>query len=91
MRYLNQEHFIVLFLNTKNEVIKKKTVFVGSLNVSIVHPREIFAEALKHPTASIIMAHNHPSGSPDPSEENIHVTKRMVEVGKMIGIEVLLS
>lgn len=64
MSSLTQEHFVVLFLNTKNQVLHKKTIFIGSLNASIVHPREIFREAVKRSAASIICAHNHPSGIP---------------------------
>lgn len=89
MRVLKQEHFVVLFLNTKNHVIHRQTIFIGSLNASIVHPREVFREAVKRSAASIIVAHNHPSGDPAPSQEDIHVTKRLVESGKMIGIELL--
>jgi len=85
----NQEHFVALFLNTKNEVLLKKTIFKGSLNASIVHPREIFNEALMRSAASVIVAHNHPSGHSTPSREDIEVTKRLVEVGKIVGIEVL--
>lgn len=62
MRTLNQEHFVALFLNTKNQIIHRQTIFVGSLNASIVHPREVFREAVKRSAASIIVAHNHPSG-----------------------------
>ncbi|HLQ73364.1 MAG TPA: DNA repair protein RadC [Bacillota bacterium] len=89
MRHLKQEHFVALFLNTKNEVIKRKTIFIGSLNTSVVHPRELFREAVKRSSASIICLHNHPSGDPTPSNEDIHVTKRLSEAGKVIGIEVL--
>lgn len=89
MRSLNQEHFVVLFLNTKNQIIHRQTIFIGSLNTSIVHPREVFREAVKRSAASIIVAHNHPSGDPTPSQEDIHVTRRLVESGKMIGIELL--
>ncbi|WP_222599191.1 RadC family protein [Aquibacillus kalidii] len=89
MRILKQEHFVVLFLNTKNQVIHRQTIFIGSLNASIVHPREVFREAVKRSAASIICAHNHPSGDPSPSQEDIHVTKRLAECGKMIGIELL--
>lgn len=89
MRSLKQEHFVTLFLNTKNQVIHRQTIFIGSLNASIVHPREVFREAVKRSAASIIVAHNHPSGDPSPSQEDIHVTKRLVESGKMIGIELL--
>ncbi|MEH7093881.1 DNA repair protein RadC [Neobacillus vireti] len=89
MRFLTQEHFVCLFLNTKNQVIHKQTVFIGSLNASIVHPREVFREALKRSAASIIALHNHPSGDPTPSKEDIDVTKRLVECGKIIGIDLL--
>ncbi|WP_047981701.1 RadC family protein [Ornithinibacillus contaminans] len=89
LRNLNQEHFVALFLNTKNQIIHRQTIFIGSLNASIVHPREVFREAVKRSAASIIVAHNHPSGDPTPSQEDIHVTKRLAESGKMIGIELL--
>lgn len=89
MRFLTQEHFVCLYLNTKNQVLHKKTVFIGSLNASIVHPREVFKEALKRSAASIICLHNHPSGDPNPSTEDIEVTRRLAEAGKIIGIELL--
>lgn len=89
MRHLNQEHLLVLFLDTKNRIIHKQTIFIGSLNASIVHPREIFREAVKRTSASIICVHNHPSGDPTPSQEDIQVTKRLVEAGKIMGIELL--
>ncbi|GAB4073293.1 DNA repair protein RadC [Barrientosiimonas marina] len=89
MRHLNQEHFVTLFLNTKNQIIHRQTIFIGSLNASIVHPREIYREAVKRSAASIVCAHNHPSGDPAPSQEDIHVTRRLVDSGKMIGIELL--
>lgn len=89
MRSLRQEHFVVLFLDTKNQVIHRQTIFIGSLNASIVHPREVFREAVKRSAASIIVIHNHPSGDPTPSKEDIHVTRRLVDAGKMIGIELL--
>lgn len=89
MRNLKQEHLVVLFLNTKNQIIHQQTIFVGSLNASIVHPREIYREAVKRSAASIICAHNHPSGDPTPSQEDIHVTRRLVEAGKVMGIELL--
>ncbi len=89
MRFLSQEHFVCLYLNTKNQVLHKQTVFIGSLNASIVHPREVFKEAFRRSAASIICLHNHPSGDPTPSREDIEVTKRLVECGKMIGIDIL--
>lgn len=89
MRQLKQEHFVALFLDTKNQVIHRQTIFIGSLNASIVHPREIFREAVRRSAASVICFHNHPSGDPAPSNEDIQVTKRLCEAGKMMGIEVL--
>src|SRR5690625_1852494 len=84
MRNLNQEHLVALFLNTKNEIIDRKTIFIGSLNASIVHPRELYREAIKRSSASLIVCHNHPSGSPDPSQEDIHVTRRLAESGESV-------
>ena len=89
MRFLEQEHFICLYLNTKNQIIARETIFKGSLNASIVHPREVFKEAFRRSASSIICLHNHPSGDPTPSREDIEVTKRLVECGKIIGIELL--
>ncbi|MFD1927297.1 DNA repair protein RadC [Sporosarcina siberiensis] len=89
MSSLSQEHFVVLFLNVKNEIMHKQTLFIGSLNSSIVHPRDIFREAVKRSAASIVCAHNHPSGNPSPSPEDIEVTKRLIEAGSIMGIELL--
>jgi DNA repair protein RadC len=89
MRFLAQEHFVCLYLNTKNQVLHKQTIFIGSLNASIVHPREVFKEAFRRSAASIICVHNHPSGDPTPSREDIEVTKRLVECGRIIGIDIL--
>lgn len=87
MRYLKKEMLKVIFLNTKNYVMDIKDVSIGSLSSSIVHPREIYTEAIKKCCASIIVSHNHPSGDPQPSSEDISVTKRIAEAGKIIGIE----
>ncbi|WP_284637885.1 RadC family protein [Paenibacillus silviterrae] len=89
LRYLNKEHFVCLFLNTKNHVIGQETLSMGSLNASIVHPREVFRAAIKRSSASIVCAHNHPSGDPTPSQEDIQLTRRLVEAGEVIGIDVL--
>lgn len=89
MTSLKQENFVALFMNVKNQVIHKQTIFIGSLNASIVHPREIFREAVKRSAASIICAHNHPSGNPAPSPEDIEVTKRLQQAGHIMGIELL--
>lgn len=89
MKGLQQEHLVCIYLNTKNEVIRQETVFKGSLNQSIAHPREVFRGAVKHSAARILLAHNHPSGNPTPSNQDIHFTKRMEECGEMMGIQVL--
>ncbi|MGE5576942.1 MAG: RadC family protein [Syntrophothermus sp.] len=89
MRYMDKEHFLVLFLNTKNQILGKKVVSIGSLNASIVHPRELFRESIRHGSAAIILAHNHPSGDPAPSQEDLTMTRRVAEGGRLLGIEVL--
>ncbi|MGX7109295.1 RadC family protein [Facklamia miroungae] len=86
---LHQEHLLALFLNSKNEIIKKQTVFIGSVNSSVACPREIFKEAVRYPTARLIIAHNHPSGNPDPSQADLQFTRRMIACGEMMGIELL--
>lgn len=89
MRVLKKEHLKVIMLNTKNVVIGTKDISVGSLNSSIVHPREVFSIAIKKSAASIVVIHNHPSGDPAPSKEDINVTYRLKESGKILGIEVI--
>ncbi|WP_405116355.1 DNA repair protein RadC [Paenibacillus sp. FSL K6-1217] len=89
LRYLQKEHFICLFLNTKNHVIAQETLSMGSLNASIVHPREVFRAAMKCSSAAIICAHNHPSGDPTPSPEDISLTSRLMQAGEIVGIDVL--
>ncbi|KAF1296152.1 hypothetical protein BAU15_10205 [Enterococcus sp. JM4C] len=84
-----QEHFICIYLNTKNEIIKQVTLFVGSLNQSVAHPREIFHGAVRYHAASIIIAHNHPSGDSTPSRQDILFTQRVSQCGEMMGIELL--
>lgn len=89
MRFFKKEYLKVIMLNTKNVVISIKDISVGSLNSSIVHPREVFCDAVKKSCASLIICHNHPSGDPSPSSEDINVTKRLSECGKLLGIEVI--
>jgi DNA repair protein RadC len=89
LRYQLREHFVVLHLDTKNRLLGEEIVSIGSLDTSIAHPREIFKTALKRSAASIICLHNHPSGDPTPSYEDIEVTRRLVEAGKILGVEVL--
>ena len=84
-----KEHFVVLLLNARHELEKRETVSIGSLNASIVHPREVFQPAILHCAASVVLVHNHPSGDPEPSEEDLSITKRLVQVGELVGIGVL--
>ncbi|WP_181873153.1 RadC family protein [Fontibacillus phaseoli] len=89
LRYLQKEHFVCLFLNTKNHIIAQETLSIGSLNASIVHPREVFRSAIKCSSASVVCAHNHPSGDPTPSPEDIRMTERLCKAGDIVGIDVL--
>lgn len=89
LREQKKEMFIELCLDTKNQIIKEDTISIGSLNANIVHPREVFKVALAESAAHIIVAHNHPSGDPTPSREDIEITKKLIEAGKIIGIDVL--
>ncbi len=89
MRDKTREHLMALFLNARNELLYKKPMFIGTLNANLVHPREIFQEALKQNAASVILAHNHPSGDSEPSEDDLEITKRLIEAGKIMGIDVL--
>jgi len=89
LRGADREHFIVLLLNRKNRVIGMNTVSVGSLTASVVSPREVFKPAILSNAAAILCAHNHPSGDPQPSSEDRALTTRLVQGGKLLGIEVL--
>jgi len=89
IRNRKKEHFVVLYLNAKNQLVHKETISMGTLNVNLVHPREVFEPALKHSAAQIVVAHNHPSGSPEPSEDDIEITKRLTEAGKIMGVEIM--
>ncbi|UCC90426.1 MAG: DNA repair protein RadC [Dehalococcoidia bacterium] len=84
-----KEHFLALLLDTRNQLIKVAEVSVGSLDGSIVHPREVFKEAISATAASVVFAHNHPSGDPTASEDDIGLTKRLAEAGEIVGIDVL--
>ena len=89
MEFLQVEHFDVIGLSTKNHVIFKENISIGSLNASIVHPREAFKGLIRRSCAACILVHNHPSTDPLPSDEDLLLTKKLVECGKLIGIEVL--
>ncbi|MEN6326860.1 MAG: DNA repair protein RadC [Syntrophomonas sp.] len=89
MRNYDREHFRVMYLDRKGGLLLMEDVSIGGLHSSIVHPREVFKTAVKKSAASIILVHNHPSGDPAPSTEDIEVSKRLIEAGKIMGIEVL--
>ena len=89
MREKTREHLMAIYLNARNEMVFKKPMFIGTLNANLVHPREIFNEALRQNAASVILVHNHPSGDSEPSEDDLLVTKRIIEAGKVMGIDVL--
>jgi len=84
-----KEHFKLILLNTRNKIIGISTISIGSINASIVHPREVFKNAIQANAAQVIVAHNHPSGDPSPSEADEVITERLVNAGDMLGIEVL--
>ena len=89
LRGKKKEYFLALLLDTRNQLIKVSEIAVGSLDTSIVHPREVFKEAISASAAAVIFVHNHPSGDPEASEDDIKLTKRLAEAGELVGIEVL--
>src|SRR3989454_7592557 len=89
IRGANREHFVGFYLNSRNQVLRREVISIGSLNASIVHPREVFQPAIAVSAASLILAHNHPSGDPTPSEEDLAITRRLVEAGRIPGIDIL--
>src|SRR5262245_9320338 len=88
-RLAQREHFVGFYLNARNQLLVRALVSVGSLSASIVHPREVFRPALEVAAAGVIVAHNHPSGDPEPSPEDLAVTRRLAEAGSLLGIELL--
>ena len=88
-RYEPREHFLAVLLSTKNHVLKTAVISIGSLNASIVHPRELFREAINARAAAVILVHNHPSGDPSPSPEDAALTRKLAEAGKLLDIPVL--
>lgn len=88
-RYEDRENFAVILLNVKNHILSMPVISVGSLTASVVHPREVFKVAIQQTAASIILVHNHPSGDPTPSKEDIEITARLVQVGRVMDIPVL--
>jgi len=84
-----KEHFVVFYLNSRNQEIEREIISVGTVNASLVHPREVFENAIKNNASSIILTHNHPSGDTEPSQDDIDVTKKLVHAGKILDISVI--
>lgn len=84
-----KEHFVIFYLDVRNQIIRQETISIGTLNASLVHPREVFEPAVRDLAAQIILSHNHPSGDSQPSSEDLELTKRLVEAGKLLGIEII--
>lgn len=89
MRALDREHFRAILLNTKNRILGVRTISIGSLNASVVHAREVFKAAVTESAQAIVLVHNHPSGQPEPSPEDLAVTERLAHAGRILGIEIL--
>lgn len=89
IRHHKKEHFVALYLNARNELVHREEISVGTVNASIVHPRDVFAPALEHNATAVIVAHNHPSGSPEPSGEDREVTERLRLAGRNLGIALI--
>ncbi|RJP46936.1 MAG: JAB domain-containing protein [Armatimonadetes bacterium] len=89
IRNHKKEHFVIFYLDTRNQEIAREIISVGSLNANLVHPREVFEPAVRNLAGQIIIAHNHPSGNPEPSDEDLEITQKLVESGKILGIEII--
>jgi DNA repair protein RadC len=89
IRGSKKEHFVVFYLDSRNQEIQREIISVGTLNESLVHPREVFEGAIKHNAAGIILAHNHPSGDIEPSEADIEITKKLIHAGKILDIKII--
>lgn len=89
LNHLNQEHFMAVYLDTKNKIIADQTITIGILNASLIHPREVFYGAIKHLAHSVIVIHNHPSGDPAPSDEDLKITKILEKTGEIMGIKLI--
>jgi len=89
IRSHKKEYFVVFYLDVKNQIIKREIISIGTLNTSLVHPREVFEPAIRHLAAQIIISHNHPSDDPNPSDQDLSVTKRLIKTGQILGIEII--
>ncbi len=89
IRNSKKEHFVAFYLDVRNRIIKKETISMGTINASLVHPREVFEPAVRYTAASIILAHNHPSGISTPSAEDLKLNNRLIKVGELLGIDII--
>lgn len=89
MRYYKKEHFKVLLINAKGKIMEERDISVGDLSSTLIHPREVFCQAVKRSAASVLFVHNHPSGDPAPSPQDLDTTRRLVESAEILGIHVL--
>ena len=89
IRNSKKEYFVVFYHDVRNQIITREIISIGSLNASLVHPREVFESAVKNNTAQIILSHNHPSGDPHPSDDDLKLTKRLIKAGEILGIEII--
>ena len=89
IRGSKKEHFVVFYLDSRNQEIQREIISVGTLNESLVHPREVFEGAIKNNASSIIIAHNHPSGDLEPSQADVEITKKLIHAGKILDIKIL--
>lgn len=89
MRYYKKEHFCTLLLNSKGKILGEVEISIGDLNSSMVHPREVFLQAVRRSAAAVVLIHNHPSGDPTPSKDDIDITKRLMESARILGINIL--
>ena len=89
LRHLDREHFCAVLLNTRHEILEVATIAVGGLDSAQIHPREVFKAAIQRSAAAVILAHNHPSGTPEPSQDDLRITTRLADAGRVLGIEVL--
>jgi DNA repair protein RadC len=89
MGHLDQEHLVVITLDTKNRILSKETLYIGNVNTSVIRISEVLRPAIRQNAPAILISHNHPSGDPSPSPEDVHITRQIVEAGRLMGIEVL--
>jgi DNA repair protein RadC len=89
IRLHKKEHFIALYLNARHQLVHKETISIGTVNLSVVHPRELFEPAIRCCAVEIVLVHNHPSGNPEPSDADSALTRKMMEVGQLMGIHIV--